>query len=47
MLVRIRNMEDFDPNRYYIYGQETDNNVIFFYESGLNVPISKIIGSSI
>jgi hypothetical protein len=33
-LARIRNMEDFDPQRFYIHGEPTENNVVFFYESG-------------
>jgi hypothetical protein len=32
-LVRIRNMDDFDDNRYYLPGEETENNIVFYYES--------------
>jgi len=45
-LVRMRNFEDFDPERYYLYGEETSNNILFYYESNKKFLFSNLLGKS-
>lgn len=40
-------MDDFNPDRFYLYGEETENNVVFFYESGKNITVGTFLKRSI
>jgi hypothetical protein len=44
-LVRLKNTSDFDKNRFYLLGEETENNIVFYYESYKKTMIGNLVTS--